>query len=150
MANYTMKFDKKRCIACDACLVHCKVKNKVPEGLSLNRLIVEGPIPDKEGKPTAKVKYQNCRHCKKPQCVPVSKGALYVREDGLVLIDESKEIDKETILACIEACPWHVPVFNEATGRIMKCDYCVDRIEAGEEPACVTGCTAKALTFVRK
>lgn len=150
MASYMIKFDKKRCIACDACLVHCKVKNKVPEGVSLNRLIVEGPIPDKDGKPTAKIKYQNCRHCKKPQCVPVSNGALYQREDGLVLIDESVEIDKETIQACIEACPWHVPVFNEATGKMLKCDYCVDRIEAGAEPACVTGCTTKALTFVRK
>ena len=148
MASYMIKFDKKRCIVCDACLVHCKVKNKVPEGLSLNRLIAEGPIPDEDGKPTAKIKYQNCRHCKKPQCVPACpNGALYKREDGLVLVD----LDKcDGCQSCIEACPWSVPVFNQATGKIMKCDFCVDRIEAGEEPACVTGCTAKALTFVRK
>ncbi len=150
MASYTIKFDKSRCIACDACLVHCKVKNKVPVGLSLNRMIAEGPIPDKDGKPTAKLKYENCRHCKKPQCVPVSNGGLYVREDGLVLIDETKKIDKETAMAIIEACPWHIPTFDEAAGQFLKCDYCVDRIDAGGTPACVTGCTAQALSFIRK
>ena len=40
-------------------------------------------------------------------------------------------------------------MFNELTGRIMKCDYCMDRIEQGLDPACVTGCTAKALSFTR-
>ena len=148
MAIYKIKFDKKRCIACDACLIHCKVKNKVPEGLSLNHLFAEGPVADKEGKPSAKLKYQNCRHCKKPQCVDACpNGALYIREkDGLVLVD----LDKcDGCQSCVEACPWTVPVFNEATGKIMKCDFCVDRVDAGGTPACVTGCTAKALTFVR-
>ena len=147
MATYKIKFDKKRCIACDACLVHCKVKNKVPAGISLNRLTAEGPIADKDGKPTAKLKYQTCLHCKKPLCVPACPNeALYKREDGLVLI----HMDKcDGCQSCIEACPWDVPVFNEATGKIMKCDFCVDRVDAGGIPACVTGCTANALEFVR-
>lgn len=149
MAIYKIKFDKKRCIACDACLVHCKVKNQVPIGLSLNRLTAEGPIADEDGMPMAKLKYENCRHCKKPMCVPESGGALYVREDGLVLIDESKTISKETALAMIEACPWHIPVYDEANSKFMKCDYCVDRVDAGGVPACVVGCTTQALEFVR-
>jgi len=149
MTTYKIKFDKKRCIACDACLVHCKVKNQVPMGLSLNRLIAEGPIADKNGNPAAKLKYENCRHCKKPLCVPVSNGALYVREDGLVLIDESKVVSKEDAQAMIEACPWSIPAFDEAQGKLLKCDFCVDRIDAGGVPACVTGCTAQALEFVK-
>ena len=149
MAIYKMKFDKKRCIACDACLVHCKVKNKVPVGISLNRMTAEGPIADADGNPTAKLKYENCRHCKKPMCVPASEGTFYVREDGLVLIDESKPISKELALEIIEACPWHIPAFDEGSGKLLKCDYCVDRVDAGGTPACVTGCTANALSFVR-
>jgi Fe-S-cluster-containing dehydrogenase component len=147
MAKYRIKFDKKRCIACDACLVHCKVKNKVPIGISLNRLIAEGPIADKDGNPKAKLKYQPCMHCKKPECVSACPtGAMYKREDGLVLVNENL---CDGCQACIAACPWQVPVFNDLTGRILKCDYCVDRVDAGGTPACVTGCTAKALTFVR-
>jgi len=149
MINYTIKFDKSRCIACDACLVHCKVKNKVPIGLSLNRLTAVGPIPDKDGNPTAKLKYENCRHCKKPLCVPASEGAFSVREDGLVLIDEAR-MDQALAETIIEACPWHIPTYDANAGEILKCDYCVDRIDAGGQPACVTGCTAQALTFVRK
>ncbi|MBI9079302.1 MAG: 4Fe-4S dicluster domain-containing protein [Pseudodesulfovibrio sp.] len=147
MAKYRIKFDKKRCIACDACLVHCKVKNKVPIGISLNRLIAEGPIADKDGNPTAKLKYQPCMHCKKPECVSACPtGAMYKREDGLVLVNEDL---CDGCKACIAACPWQVPVFNDLTGRILKCDYCVDRVDAGGTPACVTGCTTNALTFVR-
>ena len=149
MADCKIKFSKKRCIACDACLVHCKVKNKVPVGLSLNRLIAEGPIADKDGAPSAKLKYQPCFHCKEPECVPVSDGALYLREDGLVLIDASKPMSEETAMNCIEACPWRVPVWDAAAGKMLKCDYCVDRVDAGGIPACVTGCTGNALTFVR-
>ncbi len=149
MSIYKIKFDKKRCIACDACLVHCKVKNRTPIGLSLNRMLVEGPYADREGKPTAKLRYENCRHCKKPLCVPASNGALYVRDDGLVLIDKSVTISKEDALACIEACPWNIPVFDEENGVLLKCDYCVDRVDAGGTPACVVGCTTSALRFVR-
>jgi len=80
-------------------------------------------------------------------CVPACPNeALYKREDGLVLI----HMDKcDGCQSCIEACPWDVPVYNEATGKIMKCDFCVDRVDAGGIPACVTGCTANALEFVR-
>lgn len=147
MAIYRIKFDKTRCIACDACLIHCKVKNKVPTGLSLNRLMAEGPVAGKDGKPTAKLKYQPCLHCKKPECVPACPtGAMYQREDGLVLVN----LDLcDGCQSCIAACPWDVPVFNALTGKIMKCDYCVDRVDAGGTPACVTGCTASALSFVR-
>ncbi len=30
----------------------------------------------------------------------------------------------------------------------MKCDLCMDRIDAGLKPACVTGCTTHALSLV--
>ena len=150
MAAYKIKFDAKRCIACDACIVHCKVKNRVTVGLSLNRLIAEGPVADADGAPTANLKYEHCFHCKKPKCVPASDGALFIREDGLVLIDESKEMSMETAMECIEACPWHIPVWDEAAGKMLKCDFCVDRVDMDGLPACVTGCTANALTFERK
>ncbi|MEF2144063.1 MAG: 4Fe-4S dicluster domain-containing protein [Desulfovibrionaceae bacterium] len=146
MATYRIKFDKKRCIACHACLVHCKQKNRVPDGLSLNKLFAE--LEEKKGKPVLKVKYQPCLMCKKPECVPACPtGAMQKREsDGLVFIVEEL---CNGCGECVTACPWNVPVMDEVRGKAIKCDYCMDRIAEGRDPACVTGCTAQALTLVR-
>lgn len=148
MSKYRIKLNKDRCIGCQACEVHCKVKNKVPVGIQLNRIIISGPKTDKNGKLTYSAKYQPCLHCKKPECVPACPtGAMTVREaDGLVYVQYDL---CDGCKSCAEACPWNVPQFNEETGKIMKCDYCMDRIDQGVDPACVTGCTAHALTFVR-
>ncbi|HTG00410.1 MAG TPA: 4Fe-4S dicluster domain-containing protein, partial [Nitrospirota bacterium] len=32
--------------------------------------------------------------------------------------------------------------------KVMKCDYCRDRIDRGLKPACVTKCTAHALKWL--
>nr|WP_236698931.1 4Fe-4S dicluster domain-containing protein [Thermodesulfovibrio aggregans] len=37
---------------------------------------------------------------------------------------------------------------NPETGKVVKCDYCKDRVDQGLKPACVTKCTTKALRFV--
>jgi Fe-S-cluster-containing dehydrogenase component len=31
---------------------------------------------------------------------------------------------------------------------MIKCDYCIERIDRGLKPACVTKCTTHALKFV--
>jgi len=49
---------------------------------------------------------------------------------------------------CAGACPWNIPQFNPDTGKAIKCDYCMDRVDAGLKPACVTKCTTKALKLV--
>lgn len=148
MSVYKIKLKKERCIACHACEVHCQVKNNMPPELNLNSITTEGPNPDEQGRPRLKHKYQPCLHCKKPECVAACPtGALYIREgDGLVLM---KNDLCDGCKACIEACPWNVPVFDARTSKAVKCDLCVDRVDAGLDPACVTGCTAHALVFVR-
>lgn len=146
MSKYRIKLDRDRCIVCHSCEVLCKVKNETPAGISLNQIIAE-PQVSEEGYPRLKIKYQPCLHCKKPECVPACPtGALYIREpDGLVLVNEDL---CDGCMECHDACPWNVPRFNEHTGKMMKCDFCVDRIDSGLKPACVTACTTHALDFV--
>jgi len=65
-------------------------------------------------------------------------------KDGIVFVQESLCVGCK---ACITACPWGVPQWQSHTGKVDKCDLCKDRIDQGLEPACVTKCTTKCLTF---
>ncbi|WP_029898163.1 4Fe-4S dicluster domain-containing protein [Desulfohalovibrio reitneri] len=147
MSTYMIKTNKKRCISCKACEVHCKLKNRVPEGAKLGLLASKGPVK-KGGKPTYLNQFMPCFHCEKPWCVSACPtGAMIRREsDGIVYVDQELCVGCK---ACIMACPWEVPQWQESTGTVIKCDYCMDRVDEGLDPACVTACTAHALEFLR-
>jgi Fe-S-cluster-containing dehydrogenase component len=65
--------------------------------------------------------------------------------DGIVFVDQSLCIGCK---ACITACPWGAPQWDKEHGKVMKCDFCKDRVDLGLEPACVTGCTTAALKWI--
>jgi Fe-S-cluster-containing dehydrogenase component len=147
MGQYQIKTDKVRCIGCKACEVHCKVKNKVPPGAKLGVLLSKGLVK-KGGKFEQHYRYRPCRQCEDPKCVPACPtGAMRIRdEDGIVYIQEDL---CDGCKECITACPWEVPQLNEETGKVIKCDLCMDRIDQGLKPACVSGCTTHALVLVK-
>jgi len=145
MKKYTLHLNSKRCIGCHACEVHCKTNKKLPVGPILCE-ISHPPLKAAKGFPMTEFQFRSCYHCEDPSCVPVCPtGAMKKREDGIVYVDQEKCIG---CLACISACPWSVPQFNPATGKVVKCDYCMDRVDAGLKPACVSKCTTYALKFV--
>jgi Fe-S-cluster-containing dehydrogenase component len=90
--------------------------------------------------------YLSCFHCEKPWCVDACPtGAMRRREqDGIVFVEPSLCVGCK---ACITACPWSVPQWNPEIGKVGKCDLCMDRIDEGLEPACVTKCTTGCLSF---
>jgi Fe-S-cluster-containing dehydrogenase component len=65
-------------------------------------------------------------------------------KDGIVFVDAALCVGCK---ACITACPWGTPQWNPETGKAVKCDYCMDRVDAGLEPACVAKCITKCLHF---
>ncbi len=148
MSIYRMKLDKNRCIHCKACEVHCQAKNAMPPDLKLG-VHTSSRLEMKNGRPVMNASYRSCYHCKEPACVEICPtDAMRIREeDGLVYMEPSLCIGCE---ACIDECPWHIPVFNEATNVVMKCDFCMDRLDNGLLPACVTACTTHALSFTKK
>jgi Fe-S-cluster-containing dehydrogenase component len=66
-------------------------------------------------------------------------------KDGIVYVNAELCVGCK---ACIVACPWKIPQWDETSGRAIKCDFCRDRLDQGLKPACVTACTARALEFV--
>jgi Fe-S-cluster-containing dehydrogenase component len=95
-----------------------------------------------------------CNHCDNPPCVRVCPTkATFKREDGIVAMDYHRCIGCRF---CMAACPYGMRSFNwrdprpfidKATynkefatrmrGVVEKCNFCVERLAKGLQPACV-------------
>ena len=55
--------------------------------------------------------------------------------------------DIEYDYKAIRAAYYDAMQWNPETGKVVKCDYCKDRVDEGLDPACVTTCTTHCLNF---
>ena len=87
-----------------------------------------------------------CQQCDDPMCADVCVMGAIARDpdNGILVINEDLCVGCKT---CVSACPWGAPQWNQDTGKVEKCDYCMDRIDEGLKPACVTTCTTGCLKF---
>ena len=65
-------------------------------------------------------------------------------QDAPVLMDQQRCIGCKF---CLLACPFGVISISHEGKAMIKCDLCVERTEAGREPACVSACPTGALKF---
>lgn len=143
--RYAFVIDISRCIDCRACLVACSVENNVPMDhtrIWVKDLGVQGKFPDLQ---RAFVPY-NCMHCENPPCVDVCvSGATYKDADtGLVMVDQDACIGCGF---CVDACPYDARYLDEVRGVVDKCNGCIQRVEAGGQPACVATCIGNSRLF---
>jgi molybdopterin-containing oxidoreductase family iron-sulfur binding subunit len=91
-----------------------------------------------------------CQHCAEPPCVDVCPtGASMKRADGIVLVDRHICIGCRY---CMMACPYkarslvHQPLTTQnpevprGQGCVESCTFCVQRVDRGQQPACVETC----------
>ena len=84
-------------------------------------------------------------HCELPICAEVCPTmAITQREDGIVLLDADRCMGCRY---CEMACPYRAPQFNPIQKVMTKCDFCVDLIDEGKSPACVSACQMRVLHF---
>jgi NAD-dependent dihydropyrimidine dehydrogenase PreA subunit len=85
-------------------------------------------------------------HCDDPPCVRASvNGAVYKRDDGIVIIDPKKSVGQKEILS---SCPHRVIFWNADRNIPQKCTLCAHLLDQGwKEPRCVEACPTGALLF---
>jgi formate dehydrogenase iron-sulfur subunit len=142
-------FDATRCIDCRACMVACSVENQVEYDKTriwVAGVGLKGTYPELD---RATMVY-HCMHCAEPDCLSACPvGAYHKRTDGPVEYNKDKCIGCRY---CMNACPFGVPHFDYDKGVIDgafidKCTFCPQRIDVGEEPACVATCPTDALEY---
>ena len=145
MSIYALRHDEANCIGCQACEVHCKTNKGLGQGPSPCKIISTGPI-DIGGVPRVRHTFMPCFHCEEAWCVKACPtGAMKKREkDGIVHVVAALCVGCKS---CITACPWGTPQWDPGTNKVVKCDYCMDRVDAGLQPACVTKCVTGCLSF---
>ncbi|MDR3209448.1 MAG: 4Fe-4S dicluster domain-containing protein [Oscillospiraceae bacterium] len=87
-----------------------------------------------------------CNHCDRAACLAACPhGAIYRREDKLVLIDPEK---CQGCRACQAVCPYDVIFFNDDLGVSQKCTGCAHLLDHGVgQPRCADACPTDALVF---
>ena len=171
MTDYAIYYDSSLCTNCKGCQVACKCWNNLPSPTGLNENKWSGSLqnpPDLNGdtrliqtfseqhlvqignKPINWVfTRRSCQHCGDAPCAQVCPTGCLAKdpETGFVTVDDSKCIG---CMYCSAACPFDVPHYytdpeNPLRVRVNKCTACIDRIEQGRTPACVSTCQPEAL-----
>jgi len=137
-------FTADNCIGCHACEAACSEKNDLPAHLSFRSVgyIEGGSYPDYKRMNISMA----CNHCDNPVCMKGCPTKAYTKhaEYGAVLQDP------ETCFGCgycTWVCPYNAPQLDPIEGKVSKCNMCVDRLEVGLKPACVSACLGNALNF---
>jgi len=132
------------CIGCHACESACSEKNDNPAHIAFRSVgfVEGGAYPD----------YQRinismaCNHCDDPVCLKGCPTRAYTKfaEYGAVLQDPDICFGCGY---CTWVCPYNAPQMDPVKGQVSKCNMCVDRLEVGLKPACVSACLGNALDF---
>lgn len=134
--------DATRCINCKTCEVACKDANDAGVGRRLRR------VRTFEGGEFSAVFAFNismaCNHCEDPACVRQCPARAYSKResDGIVIHSPEKCIGCRY---CTRVCPYGAPQYDAREGRVRKCNLCVEELDRGGVPFCVSSCPLRAI-----
>ncbi|CAA0125745.1 Anaerobic dimethyl sulfoxide reductase chain B [BD1-7 clade bacterium] len=137
-------FTADNCIGCHACESACSEKNDLPAHLAFRSVgyVESGTFPDY----TRMNISMACNHCEDPVCLKGCPTRAYTKHPEYGAVIQDPEICFGCGY-CTWVCPYNAPQLDPVEGRVEKCNMCVDRLEVGLKPACVSACVGNALDF---
>jgi len=146
----------ERCIGCRQCEIACAIEHSA--GQDPMSAFLETPVPRTrvhvgQGIEPTTAFPNRCRHCDPAPCQQVCPTGAITRDErfDVVLVDAGRCIG---CAMCAVVCPFDVITFyplaggsDSHTAVAVKCDGCEERLERGENPACVEACKVDALVF---
>jgi DMSO reductase iron-sulfur subunit len=142
--QHSFYFNADNCIACHACEAACSEKNDLPAHIAFRSVgyVEGGSYPAYQRMNISMA----CNHCDDPVCLKGCPTLAYTKfaEYGAVLQDPDICFGCGY---CTWVCPYNAPQLDTSAGHVSKCNMCVDRLEVGLKPACVSACLAGALDF---
>jgi len=161
--EYAKLVDISSCIGCKGCEVACKEWNDLKveptanfgsyqshQDLSPNTwLLMRFDEVEVDGQIQWFIKKDACLHCEEPGCLYAcpAPGAIVQYQNGIVDFNQDQCIGCQY---CVAGCPFDIPRFEKESKKVYKCNMCVDRVEAGLEPACVKTCPTHAISWGSK
>jgi len=156
MKKWNMIIDVAKCHDCNNCFLACKdefVDNDWPP-YSLaqpwhGHRWMDIMRKERGQYPKVDVAYRPtpCMHCDTAPCIKAAKdGAVYKRDDGIVIIDPKKAQGQKDL---IDSCPYGAIWWNAENAVPQKCTFCVHLLEEGwDKPRCAHSCPTGALEMV--
>ena len=159
-----MLYDSTKCIGCKSCVVACADANglaarhsrrslhQAPNDLnSFTKNIIKLYKPKQATSGTFAFVKRQCMHCVDPFCVAACPFHALEKNkiNGVVSWTADKCIGCRY---CQLACPYQIPKFDwdAFNAKIVKCEFCKERLAEDKEPACTYVCPPKAVIFGRR
>lgn len=157
MEKWHVIIDIEKCEDCNNCFLSCKdehVDNDWPPiAVSqprhghrwiniMRKERGEYPLIDVAYRPTP------CMHCDHAPCIEkAARGAVYQRDDGIVIIDPQKAKGQKEL---VKACPYGAIWWNEDSSLPQKCTLCAHLLDQGwEKTRCTQVCPTGAMVLVK-
>jgi Fe-S-cluster-containing dehydrogenase component len=157
-----MLYDATRCVGCEACVSACAQAGGLARDAKLDsqrehardlsdstRSSIKLYKAD-DGSSYSFVKRQ-CMHCIDPACAAACMFRALVKdpETGIVSWNPGLCVGCRY---CEIACPYHIPRFqwHGINPRIVKCEFCRERLAQGQDPACTSVCPTHAVVFGKR
>jgi Fe-S-cluster-containing dehydrogenase component len=157
-----MLYDATHCVGCQACVSACAQANHLSQNgrldtlrqgsrdLSDTSLNIIKLCNAGDGTASSFVK-QQCMHCVDPACVAscMFKALSKDANSGVVSWNPSRCVGCRY---CEIVCPYRIPRFQWSgmNPRIVKCEFCKDRLAQGQSPACTSVCPTHAVIFGKR